>query len=42
MGYVAPLPAYKFFEPKRTTPKEWTKMAADAGANWSLLPSSEN
>jgi hypothetical protein len=37
MDYVGPIPAYEFFEPKRTTLEDWEKMAAHYGDTWSFM-----
>src|SRR6266542_1847641 len=37
MEYVGPLPAYKFFEPKRTSREEWEEMFAKTGNTWSFM-----
>ena len=37
INYEGPFPAYKYFEPKRTSQSEWETMAAQYSNNWSFL-----
>jgi hypothetical protein len=37
MAYVGPVPAYEYFEPKRTSLTDWEEMKAHFGDKWSFM-----
>lgn len=40
INYVGPVPAYEYFEPKRTSRSEWKEIVDTHGNNWSYLEQS--